>query len=188
MPSSAAAPDAMCHFNIRISIFGFPDNGSMVHVFSSVWLLNWRLADSSGAWGEWAGGGLLAPGLHTQSAHYWAQQHKLKWGPNCLHNSNSFTSTHTCIYNSACAILLLQICHFLVIGQSVCTAKKFKALCIPEVKNTTSPPSSPGGNVFYCDRWKLVPVYRSKGLQQCHSVVLTHVQTYRNTRVETQYT
>lgn len=103
----------------------------MVHVFSSVWLLNWRLADSSGAWGEWAGGGLLAPGLHTQSAHYWAQQHKLKWGPNCLHNSNSFTSTHTCIYNSAvksrsCVILLLQSCHFLVIGQSISTAKKVK--------------------------------------------------------------
>lgn len=65
--------------------------------------------------------------------------------------------------------------------------KKFNALCRPEVKDTTFPPCVPGGNVFYCDRWKLVPVYRSRGLQQCRSPVFTHVEMYRKTRVETQH-
>lgn len=91
----------------------------MVHVFSSVWLLNWRLADSSGAWGKWAGGGLLAPGLHTQSAHYWAQQ-QIEMRAQLL-TQKQFIHFHIqlCIYSSAvksksCVILLLQICRFLV--------------------------------------------------------------------------
>lgn len=79
-------------------------------------------------------------------------------------------------------------CQILVIGQRICTAKKLNTLCRPEVKNTTFPSSIPAGSEIYRDRWKLVPVYWSKGLWQCHSPVLTHVQTYRNTWVETRYT
>lgn len=55
--SSAAAPDAMCYFNIKISIFWFPAK-SKCHstlwflYLSLFWLLNWRLNDSIGPEGS----------------------------------------------------------------------------------------------------------------------------------------
>lgn len=82
-----------------------------------------------------------------------------------------------------------QFVIFRLLGKTFGLQKeKWNALCRPEVKDTTFPPSVAGGNAFYCGRWKLVPVYRSKGLRRCRSPVFKHVQTYRETRVETQHT
>lgn len=54
--SSAAAPDTMCHFKMKISICLFSvktkcHSTFCAPVFGSIWLLNWRLGDSSRAWG-----------------------------------------------------------------------------------------------------------------------------------------
>lgn len=185
--SSAAAPDTMCHFNIKISICSFSVNSKCHSTFCAPMFgsISWLQQGLRGV-SRWRTANSRTPRSNNRLI---IEANSTNWntGPpayaTVIHlppRTCAFTTIllwNRGLVSKRCSELVI----FRLLGKTFVLQKKVKCTLQTWGQNTTFPPSIPGGNVFYCDRWKLVPVYRSKGLQQCRSPVYTHM--YKHTEI-----
>lgn len=154
----------------------------------------------SSLWGvsRW---GLLAGGLGSQTnGRYWTQQQKLNVGPaaytTVIHSQThrptrahadlelfcheikvkSLTATAELSFVKKEIISQLSFFFFFRDSRQIAAAKN-SLYMIANIWTVVLSAPHPEGDLFYCDRWKRVPVYWSKALSLCLSPVLAHVQT-----------